>query len=184
MMQSKGEKLQPNNELWYTSTDGLIVDTDRIQGKVSNTYVGGKGVISYNHDVTSIPYDAFINRKTLLTMSLPLSCTSIVIDSFRLCDALEEVVMPGIKSLERSFYQSGVIRVDLPPSIESIGNGAYVDCSRLRTVTIRATTPPTIGNDVFTRAPITHFFVPAESVDIYKATDGWSTYADRIFAIP
>jgi hypothetical protein len=50
---------------------------------------------------------------------------------------------------------------------------------------VQATNPPTIGIDVFknTHANLV-IYVPSESVDTYKAASGWSTYADRIQAIP
>ena len=47
----------PNDEIWYTSTDGNIVtpySVDALPSIVSNTYVDGKGIIKFATDVTSI----------------------------------------------------------------------------------------------------------------------------------
>jgi hypothetical protein len=45
------------------------------------------------------------------------------------------------------------------------------------------TTPPTLGSQVFRRNPSV-IYVPASSVSAYKTAAGWSSYANRIQAIP
>lgn len=61
---------------------------------------------------------------------------------------------------------------------------AFYLCSQLSNVTVEATTPPTIGSDVFTS---THsslvIYVPAASVETYKSAERWLRYADKIQAI-
>lgn len=52
----------PNDEIWYTTTDGNIVKpyrTSSLPTIVSNTYVDGKGVIKFATDVTTIGFYAF-----------------------------------------------------------------------------------------------------------------------------
>jgi hypothetical protein len=57
---------------------------------------------------------------------------------------------------------------------------AFAVCGSLISVTINATTPPTLGENVFWASSIQTIYVPAESVDAYKSADKWSSYADLI----
>lgn len=74
--------------------------------------------------------------------------------------------------------------VTIPSSVTSIGHNAFRSCSALTSVTVEATTPPRLGLNVFESTNNAPIYVPAESVDAYKAATYWSTYADRIQAIP
>ena len=51
-------------------------------------------------------------------------------------------------------------------------------------ITCFAITPPGLGESVFLGDDNLTIYVPASSVDAYKAADGWKDYADRIKAIP
>ena len=75
--------------------------------------------------------------------------------------------------------------VDIPNGVTSIGSYAFYNCRALTSVTVEATTPPTLGTDVFsnTHADLV-IYVPAGSVDTYKSASGWLYYASRIQAIP
>ena len=73
--------------------------------------------------------------------------------------------------------------INIPEGVTSIGNNAFAYCTSLTNVTCLATTPPSLGTDVFKNSSaLTEIRVPAGSVDAYKAA--WSTYADKIVAIP
>ena len=67
----------------------------------------------------------------------------------------------------------------------SIRLEAFYGCSALTTVTITATTPPTlVENNTFEGCTsLAHIYVPAESVNAYKTARYWSTYSDIIEAI-
>ena len=74
--------------------------------------------------------------------------------------------------------------MDIPSSVTSIGNEAFRYCSSATAITIRATTPPTLGNNVFNDTNSCPIYVPSASVETYKETTKWSDYASRIQAIP
>ena len=80
---------------------------------------------------------------------------------------------------------SNLETIEIGTGITSIDTYAFNTCSKLKTITVKATTPPTLGANAF-NATITgrKIYVPADSVATYKATSGWSTYADDIEAIP
>lgn len=83
------------------------------------------------------------------------------------------------------YYCSALTSITIPSSVTSIGQSTFYGCSSLASVTVEATTPPTAGASLFynTHADLV-IYVPAGSVDTYKAASGWSDYASRIQAIP
>lgn len=75
--------------------------------------------------------------------------------------------------------------VTISDSITSIGYNAFYGCYSLTSITVEATTPPTLGNNAFASTNSCPIYVPASSVDEYKnsTSTGWSEYASRIQAI-
>ena len=91
-----GVELPPNDEIWYTSSDGEVVMPDRYAvfgaNIVSNTYVNGKGIIKFDGDVASIVDQAFYNCYNLTSITIPNSVTRIKGGAFYYCAALKEVI--------------------------------------------------------------------------------------------
>ena len=88
------------------------------------------------------------------------------------------------------YYCSSLTSVTIPDSVTTIGNYAFFDCRSLTSVYCKATTPPSLGYRAFKYydkyfgngygnigCPI---YVPAESVEAYKAAENWSEYASYI----
>ena len=129
----------------------------------------------------------YCNHLTAVDMS-GTAVTNIGTKSFYHCTALASVTFPSaLTAIQASSFANctSLTSVDIPASVTSIGNGAFQSCSALTSVTVRATTPPTLGTNVFDRTNANLvIYVPAESVDAYKAATNWSTYASRIQAIP
>lgn len=114
-------------------------------------------------NVTSVGYGAFRNGK-LVNVDL------------------SSVVTIGNLGLGNNVYVKSLI---IGENCTTIGNQAL---SRLGvgsggcTMTVMAVIPPTLGTDNFSNAVT--IYVPAESVEAYKAAANWSAYADKIYAIP
>ena len=93
----------------------------------------------------------------------------------------------GVTSIGETVFHtcSALTSITIPSSVTSIGQSTFYGCSSLASVTVEATTPPTAGASLFynTHADLV-IYVPAGSVDTYKAASGWSDYASRIQAIP
>ena len=71
----------------------------------------------------------------------------------------------------------------MPSNVMMIGNDAFADCQRLLKVHIKPLTPPILGKTVFNdnhsdRA----IYVPAASVDAYKADSLWTEYNSFLVA--
>ena len=69
----------------------------------------------------------------------------------------------------------------LPSTITSIGKWCF-NSSGIKTLTVKATTPPSAGGYLGLNDDCI-IYVPAESVDAYKAASRWSDYASNIQAI-
>ncbi len=125
----------PNNQIWYTSSDGNIVTpfatNDFGANLVSNVYKDGKGIISFDSDVTTIGYQAFLNCTSLTGITIPNSVVNIKDAAFFKCNSLINILIPN--------------------SVTSIENQAFEGCINLQSITIPKSVT-TIGENVFTGA--------------------------------
>ena len=84
----------PNDEIWYTSSNGNIVtpySAEELPTIVSNVYSGGKGVIKFKKDITSIGSSAFGFRSSLTSVTIPNSVTILHQGAFQDCSYLTYV---------------------------------------------------------------------------------------------
>ena len=108
-------------------------------------------------------------------------------NAFYNTNVIGDLHLPNVTSIGLSAFEGNVnmLSVTIGDRITSIGYLAFNYCEKLKSVTCLATTPPTLGFNAFVQYgaefPI---YVPAESVDAYKAASVWSNYASRIQAIP
>ena len=112
----------PHNQIWYTSTDGEVVEPysgeyNEYAGAittfgvniVSNTYADGKGVIEFDGDVTMIGDYAFLFCNTITTLSFPKSVTTIGDYAFYECTSLTSVTIPNSVTTIGDWAFSGCI---------------------------------------------------------------------------
>ena len=100
------------------------------------------------------------------------------------CTNATFVSINGIQGhMQYCFYNvHGLKHLILPSSIADI---TYMDyCYDLETLTIKAVQPPSISYSILHNTPLTAIYVPVESIDAYKAADGWSNFSSIIQAIP
>ena len=136
-------KPQPNNEIWYTSSDGKVVKPRRSDvfgaNIVANTYENGKGVIKFDGNVTSIGYNAFYNCTSLTSVTIPNRVTSIGWAAFYSCTSLTSVTIPdSVTSIgsDAFYWCTSLTSVTIPDSVTSIGEDAFCGCTSLTSVTI------------------------------------------------
>ena len=129
---------QPDNEIWYTSSDGEIVKPlNFIFGAtiVSNTYENGKGIIKFDRAVTRIGDAVFNSCRNLTSITIPNSVTSIENRAFALCSSLTEItISDSVTSIGiRTFSGcSSLTEITIPNSVTSIGYGAFSGCRSLQ----------------------------------------------------
>lgn len=144
--------------------------------------------VTIGSGATSIGDSVFYGCSNLTSLIIPNTVTSIGAHNFQDCNSLSSINIPdSVTSIdEYAFaYCDGLTSVTIGNGITSIGSYAFQNCSGLTSVTLEATTPPTLGsNPFFANASGRKIYVPAESVDAYKAASRWSSYASAIQPIP
>lgn len=139
--------------------------------------------------VTTIGNSVFTNCYSLTSVEIPNSVTTIGDGVFSSCTSLSNVkISNNITIIPNACfaYCTALTNLTLPNTITHIGSSAFLNYSGTwESLTLLSTVPPTLGNYVFS-GPINNLtiYVPAESVDTYKADSGWSTYASKIQPIP
>ncbi len=116
--EGEGEDPQPetpaNNEIWYTSTDGAVVtpyNSDVFGATItSNTYENGKGVITFDGQVTAIGVEAFYNCSNLTSVIVPEGVTTIGLDAFSGCTSMQLLTLPQSVTKMGDEYDAGVFR--------------------------------------------------------------------------
>lgn len=91
--------------------------------------------------VTTIPTEAFMNYKSLQSVVLPASLTSIEQGAFRECTALTDINLSScskLTSLGASAFSRcySLKRIVLPNSVTSVSEYLFEDCHALKTVTL------------------------------------------------
>jgi hypothetical protein len=107
-------------------------------------YTGAGGVVRIPETiedlpVTSIGTQAFYNKTTLTSVTIPNSVTSIGNSAFWGCTGLTSVTIPNsVTSIGNSAFSgcTGLTSVSIPNSVTSIGTYAFYGCTGLASVTI------------------------------------------------
>ena len=112
-------------------------------------------------DIKEIKDYAFANCNHITSLTIPDSVTHIGANAFNSCHGLKTVrIGTGIKTIDHH---------------------AFFHCSKLSEVYCKATTPPTIGEEVFhyesEKPLVCNYFVPNESVTKYRYAENWNAYA-------
>ena len=193
----------------YTTTDGATTDLYGSLGEgvllVSNTYTGGVGKAVLNNPVEYMDR-TFIQDKTLKTAKVP-QFSLYLLRTFQECTALESVSIPEsvIAIGEYTFYKcTSLESIELPSNLTEVYHDAFNTCSSLKTIvfpagmtklgtwciasctslesiTVKATNPPTLEGALYYNSDMKPtIYVPAASVDAYKAADNWSAYSEQI----
>lgn len=144
-------------------TDLILPDTITWCGE--RVFYGCSSLTSITITFSKIPEYAFGNCTSLNGVTLSNSVTYIGPQAFYHCSSLTNIT--------------------IPTSCTNISYRVFESCTSLLSVTVLSATPPTVGSYMFINGSSNAvIYVPAESVDTYKAASGWSDYASRIQAIP
>lgn len=159
-----------------------------VSGNISITANGQYSVADYAGATVNVPdFKNLVDRSiTSVTADMLAGVTKIGIGAFLGCESLTSVEIPNsVTSFDfGAFGTSGLQSITIPSSVTLINDQAFENCASLVSVTVLATTPPTLGNDALPSSSELKIYVPAESVNTYKAASGWSEYENQIEAIP
>lgn len=164
--------------------------------------------IVFPNSVTNIKREAFYQCYGIKSVHIPNSVTDIGVNAFRYCNSLESITIPSGRIDMLAFAQCENLKeATFGDNVTFIGSSAFGSCPNLTTVTIgtgienideeafeynqnmtavycKAVNPPTLGDEAFhydyyTPSAKCTFYVPTESVWLYKSTK-WKVYADYI----
>ena len=155
-----------------------------------------KSVIAPKLQGVAVPSDGvqsqFANCSQLETVYIPMMKV-IYSTMFDNCSNLKEIVFSNelteIKSYGLNTNSDFITKIELPATCETLGYQSLANNRNLETLIVRATTPPTLGDQAFYyRKPNTLWgiienltiYVPDASVDAYKSATNWVNYASRI----
>ena len=102
--------------------------------------------------------------------------------SFYDCTSLALTSLPdGVTTIEHWAFRNcyNFIIKEIPDGVTRIGSEAFRSCTGIGNVKVLPTTPPTASSSIFLGCNV-KLYVPDESVEAYKAADGWRSYADVI----
>ena len=167
--------------LYATGTEGLaftLISNDEAYSVSAGTVTGGAvhipdfrrpdpGVYEYL-PVTQIANQAFQGYSGLTIVTIGDSITRIGFFAFLSCTDLTNIILPA--------------------SITTISIDSFRNCTSLQTIICFSKNPPILQEDfdgyhLFDNTNNCPIKVPKDSVDVYKAANGWSDYAGRISAI-
>ena len=133
----------PNNVILYTSSDGEVV-TPYNPGAfdasiVSNEYVDGHGVITFDRNVTCLGDRAFFKCNKLTSVFIPNSVTSVGNQVFYYCTNLTGLSIPNsVTSIgDQVFvYCNSLTSITIPDGVTSIGSGVFYHCYYLSSISL------------------------------------------------
>ena len=164
----------------YDSRDNCnaIIET------ATNTLICGCQNTTILNSVTSIGDHAFSGRSGLTSITIPNSVTYIGDGAFEYCIGLTSISIPnGVTSIGMYAFSecTSLTSIIIPGSITVIVPGAFSDCTGLLSITCYVKDPLLVtlyglfdGLDV---ENVT-LYVLDESVEKYKAADGWKDFKD------
>ena len=160
----------PNNEIWYTSSDGTVIEnynSDFGVEIISNVYENGQGIIMFDGNVTSIGTYFSFNYK-LTSVTIPSSVTSIGDNAFNNCTGLTSVTIPSsVTSIGvGAFSNSGLTSIIIPGSVTIINDNVFSYCYSLASVTIPSSVT-SIGGNAFNHCTgLTSVTIPSSVTSI------------------
>jgi len=201
-----------NTEIWYVSWTGNALDFGDESGSganiTSNEYSDGKGVLTFDGEVTAIPTSLFKGNSGLKSISLPQSVRTISDGAFSNCSTmLYATIQEGVESIASSAFQSclSLRKVIIPSTVANLGSFVLRDnkiitrlvvpenvtemdsfslygLNALESLTFLSETPSKLGSRALDETNNCPVYVPASAVEAYKTASDWKVYADRIVA--
>ena len=166
----------------------------------------GNNAFQNCHNLTSITIPASVTsigssvfQDCVYLASMAVADGNTVYDSRNGCNAIIETltnkliygcsnstIPTSVTSIgDRAFHNcSYLTSITIPASVTSIGMRAFGICTNLATVTVYAPSC-SLGEDAFASCFIlANIYVFSNLVDGYKAAENWSSYANKITALP
>lgn len=176
------------NDALFHCRNITILSFPRIEALVDRAFCGiGNTSITIPKEVKQIGSMCFSDCSQLQNVTFESNSliTTIGNATFRYCNNLQSIIIPEHLTtvVEWAFSNCQYLTtIDLPDTVTSIGDYACRWSGSISTFICRATTPPTLGIDVFSSNNL-NIYVPDASVSAYQSASNWSTYSSKIKGI-
>ena len=135
--------------------------------------------VTLNEGIITIGDNAFENCTSLTSIYIPQSVTSIGEDAFSGCTSITSIIVADstITTIASGIFANctALTELKLPATLTSIEDNAFTN-DNITKLTVYATTPPALTANSFADATVGTIYVPAESLDAYKAS-AWNDIA-------
>ena len=157
----------------------------------NEAFYGCYGLMSVTipESVQTIGNYAFDGCRGLTSVTIGKNVTTIGNDAFSGCHGLMSVTIPeSVQTIGNYAFSActGLTSVTIPESVSAIGDYAFADCTDLMSVTVYNLTPVNIDEkSVFYLVDCDNctLYVPAESIALYKAAEGWKNFLNIKYKI-
>ena len=172
--------VDPENP-YFSSLDGVLYNKE--QTKLIQYPCARQGAFTVPNTVTDIEESAFQACIGLTSIVLPNSITQLKGGAFAFCTTLTSINIPStVTSIGMSALATctSLTSITIPSGVTTIGHRAFFVCLGLDTIICEASTPPTLGFEVFTRVDATacSLYVPAGSVELYSTATKWDIFTN------
>ena len=147
----------------------------------SSSSIGDFHEFQYFTSVTSIDSEAF-RSSTITGITFPDSIVSIGQYAFLNCAGLTSITLnEGVRTVDNQWIWSArnMKLIDFPSTMVTMNGIGFQTNETYYNCICRATTPPSLGSSSYTNALLA-FYVPDDSVDLYKAASKWADFATKI----
>ncbi len=167
-----------------------VVMPDTVTSAGDEAFAGCSGMtaVTLSTGLTEIANYLFSSCSTLHSVSIPDTVSKIGGHSFEQCSTMTGVSLSsGLTEIgDYAFQYCAYLRgIDIPETVAKIGafSFRFDTAINVNGITVRSAVPSQIGSQAFASTSNSPIYVPAESVETYKNSYYWATYADRIQAI-
>ena len=172
--------------LTYIGNHAFYNCTSLNRVNISDLSAWCKITFDYDYEYSSNPltkaHKLYLNGSLITKLEIPSGIRTINDCAFYSNTSLTSVFIPDNVTTIGKFAFSNcnhIVTVEIGTGIQSIGANAFEWCSALESITILATTPPSISTNSFSQTNNCPIYVPEDSVEAYKTA--WPYYASRIF---
>ena len=150
--------------------------------KILANAFANSGIVEISLAVGQLGASAFYNCQRLTKVSIS-GLSIIPSGAFQYCANLMDVSLAEdhlTQIAQQAFaYCTSLAEITIPSTVTSIGNQCFSGCDSLMRVHVKATTPPTLGSNVFGSFYADDFkiYVPVGTLAEYKSATNWSYYA-------
>ena len=168
-----------NNDGEISYAEAAAVITLNPSGESTSSVFKGTSITTFNElqyftGLTSIEYVAFNGCRSLTSITLPHTVTTIANSAFGGCNVLSSITIPAsVTSIGQTAFIScyALTTIDLPDNLTTIGNQAFYNCTGLTSIVIPASVT-SIGTGLFRKCPALESIMVETDNQTYDSRDG------------